>query len=40
MKREYYGVTIKIEELCKRYNIKLETVWISRELREIEFCDT
>ena len=40
MKRDCHGVAIKIEELCRRFEIKLETFWISRELREIEFCDT
>ena len=39
MKRDCHGVAVKIEELCRRYEVKLETFWISRESREIEFCD-
>ena len=36
MKRDCHGVVIKKEELCRRFKIKLETFWISRESREIE----
>ena len=28
-----------IEKLSRRFEIKLETFWISRESREIQFCD-
>ena len=39
MKRDCHQVAMEIEKLCRRFEIKLETFWISRELREIEFCD-
>ena len=38
MKRDCHGVAIMIEELCRRFKIKLETFWISRETCEKEFC--
>ena len=38
MKRDCHQVVMDIEKLCRRFEIKLETFWISRELREIEFC--
>ena len=39
MKRDCHEVVMDIEKLCRRFEIKLETFWISRESREIEFCD-
>ena len=39
IKKDFHKLAVKIEELCRRYEVKLETFWISRESREIEFCD-
>ena len=30
---------MEIEKLCRKFEIRLETFWISRESREIEYCD-
>ena len=40
MIRDCHGMVVKIKELCRRYGIRPETFWFSRELREIEFCDS
>ena len=39
MKRDCHQVATEIEKLCRRFEIRLETFWISRESREIEYCD-
>ena len=32
-------VAVEIEKLCRKFEIRLETFWISRESRQIEYCD-
>ena len=39
MKPDCHGVAVKIEEICRKYQIRLETFWLSRDSKEIEFCD-
>ena len=39
MKRDCHSVALGIERVCREYEIKLETFWISRESKQIEFCD-
>ena len=40
MKRDCHEVAVRIERLCREFNIRLETFWISRDSKEIEFCDS
>ena len=39
MKRDCHKVAVEIEKLCRKFEIRLETFWISRESKEIEYCD-
>ena len=39
MKPDCHEIAIKIEEICRVYQIKLETFWLSRESKEIKLCD-
>ena len=39
MKPDCHGVAVKIEEICREYQIRLETFWLSRGSKEIELCD-
>ena len=39
MKRDCHSVALEIEKLCREFEIKLETFWISRDSKQIEFCD-
>ena len=39
MKRDCHFVAVEIEKLCRRFEIRLETFWILRESRQIEYCD-
>ena len=32
-------MALRIEKLCRRWNIKLEIFWISRDKEQIEYCD-
>ena len=32
-------MALEIERVCREYEIRLETFWISRESKQIEFCD-
>ena len=40
MKKDCHEVAVKIERLCREHNICLETFWLSRESKEIEYCDS
>ena len=40
MKPDCHEVAVKIEEFCRRFQVRLETFWLSRDSREIEFCDS
>ena len=37
--RDCHQVAVEIEKLCRKFEIRLETFWISRESKEIEYCD-
>ena len=39
MKKDCHAVALRIEELCRKWKIKLETFWISRDSKQIEYCD-
>ena len=39
MKTDCHEVAVRIEEVCRAWEISLETFWLSRESREIEYCD-
>ena len=39
MKEDCHAVAIRIEELCRKWNIKWETFWVSRDMEQIEYCD-
>ena len=39
MKRDCHFVVVEIEKLCRRFEIRLETLWVLRESRQIEYCD-
>ena len=39
MKKDCHDVAVRIEELCRRFEVKLETWWLSRDTKEIELCD-
>ena len=32
-------MALRIEKLCRKWNIRLETFWISRDTEQIEYCD-
>ena len=40
MKVDCHEVAVRIEEVCRVWEIRLETFWLSRESKEIEYCDT
>ena len=39
MKPDCHEVAVRIEEVCRVLQIKLETFWLSRDSREIELCN-
>ena len=39
MKEDCHAVALRIERLCRKWNIKMETFWISRHTEQIEYCD-
>ena len=40
MKRDCHEVAVRIDRLCKEFDIRLETLWLSRESKEIEYCNS
>merc|ERR1712163_94447 len=39
MKRDCHSVALEIEKLCRKFEVQLETFWISRDSKQIEYCD-
>ena len=39
MKPDCHEIAVKIEEVCRKYRIRLETFWLSRDSQEIVMCD-
>ena len=39
MKRDCHQVAVEIEKLCWKFEIRLETFWVSRESRVIDYYD-
>ena len=39
MREDCYTVAIRLEKLCRRWNIKLEIFWISRYMEQTDYYD-
>ena len=39
MKGDCHAVALRIEELCRKWKIRLETFWVSRDSKQIKYCD-
>ena len=39
MEGDCHAVALRIEELCRKWKIRLETFWISRDSKQIEYCN-
>ena len=39
MKRNCHEVAVRIQEICRKFEIRLEMWWLSRDNKEIELCD-
>ena len=39
MKEDCHAVALRVDELCRKWKIKLETFWVSRDTMQIEYCN-
>ena len=39
MKEDCHAVALRIKKLCRKWNIKLETFWVSRHTKQIVYCN-
>ena len=40
MKADCHEIAVRIEECCRKFQVRLETFWLSRNSKEIEYCDS